>query len=150
MEQAAAEPAAAAPTGAKTVGWETGHERSPSNGRGGAAKKKGGEKGKQPRKHKPPSTEAAMRYRNITCPRELTTQGYRPYSVLKFQDDRFRRFGVGVMLYFKLLRRLQRQFMVMVGPRFASRRVLQRSPRRPARRPSLRCQRCSSTRARRG
>jgi hypothetical protein len=52
-----------------------------------------------------PSIQKAVRYRNITTPRKKTYNGYRKYSLCHFPLEHFGNYSVGVMLYFKSLRR---------------------------------------------
>lgn len=54
-----------------------------------------------------PSLTKALRYRDLTCPRIRDGKnGYRQYGIWKFTDTDFLKYGLGIMLYFRLVRRL--------------------------------------------
>jgi len=62
-----------------------------------------------------PQISKAERHRNLTCPRKRDPSrgSYALFSIWKFTDREFLQYGLGVMLYFKLVRRLAWLFLVM-------------------------------------
>ena len=62
-----------------------------------------------------PDLLKAERYRNLTCPRKRdTSKGtYSLYDIWKFTDREFLQYGLGVMLWFKLTRRMAYLFLVL-------------------------------------
>jgi len=62
-----------------------------------------------------PDEDKAERFRNLTCPRKRdpTTGTYALYDVWKFTDRQFLQYGLGVMLWFKLVRRLSYLFLIL-------------------------------------
>jgi hypothetical protein len=62
-----------------------------------------------------PDLVKAERYRNLTCPRKRdTSKGtYSLYDIWKFTDREFLQYGLGVMLWFKLTRRMSYLFLVL-------------------------------------